>query len=182
MKTIWDRIHFWLESNALEVLASLRPGATQEQLRAAEEAMGVRFPEEVEIVYRVHDGQVRGLNHSFAPAFIEGDEWFSLERMVESWRVWKDLVEGGHFDGIESEPEGRIRSDWYHLGWIPVTGDGGGDSRCLDLAPAPGGRVGQIIRQIHDDGYRSVEADSLIEWFSAFADDLEAGEYTTHPD
>jgi cell wall assembly regulator SMI1 len=182
VKTIWDRIHFWLEANAPEVLASLRPGATRKQIRAAEKAMGVRFPEDVELVYRVHDGQQPTSKRYGVPGFIEGDEWYSLKQMVADWRLWKKLIEAGHFDEIESEPEGPIRTEWYHLGWIPLSGNDSGDSRCLDLAPAPGGRVGQIIRHIHDDPQRSVEADSLIEWFSDFADDLEDGEYVIHPD
>jgi cell wall assembly regulator SMI1 len=43
MKTIWDRIHVWLASHAPEVLASLRPGASEEELRSAEAEMGGVF-------------------------------------------------------------------------------------------------------------------------------------------
>src|SRR4051812_40325535 len=41
LTTIWDRIHVWLAANAPEVLASLRPGATDEAICAAEETMAV---------------------------------------------------------------------------------------------------------------------------------------------
>ena len=41
MKTIWDRIHVWLQANAPDVLASLRPGASDEQVRSAAQAASI---------------------------------------------------------------------------------------------------------------------------------------------
>src|SRR5262249_39429588 len=73
MKQIWERIHTWLRQHAPAVLDSLRPGATEETLRAAEEAMGVKLPADVRQSYRIHDGQSAG-EHGFAPGLIEGLE------------------------------------------------------------------------------------------------------------
>src|SRR4051812_22971766 len=126
MKLIWDRIHAWLADNAPEVLASLQPPATDVQIRAAEQDLGVSFPAglrprgtnvhtrpaeqargvsspaDVKAASRVHNGQAEG-PRGYPPAFLYGWEWLSLERMVDEWGVWKGLVEAGDFADCESE-------------------------------------------------------------------------------
>jgi cell wall assembly regulator SMI1 len=81
MKRIWDRIHVWLAANAPHVLASLRPGASEEQLRAAEATMGCRLPDDVRAAYRIHDGQEHGHD------LLYGRWWGSLENVVEWWQA-----------------------------------------------------------------------------------------------
>jgi cell wall assembly regulator SMI1 len=56
-----------------------------------------------------------------------------------------------------------------------LTGDFAGDHHCLDLAPAPGGDVGQVILWWHDDDKRTIQAKSFREWLDRFAYELEAG-------
>jgi cell wall assembly regulator SMI1 len=188
MKTIWDRIHVWLAANAPVVLESLRPGATDEAIRAAEEAMGVTLPDDVRACYRIHDGQQPVLvNVTYwpglraVPTFLYADPWLGLKEMVECWEVLHSLL--GEFSEVSSSPRGPIRSDWWHPKWLPVTKyGGGGDYHCLDLAPKSRGKVGQVIFWLHDDAARGVLAKSFTEWLAAFASDLERGQYTTAPD
>lgn len=40
-----------------------------------------------------------------------------------------------------------------------------GDGLCIDLDPAPGGTVGQVIRRLHDDDRRERVAASFTQWF-----------------
>src|SRR5262245_24778912 len=181
MKAVWDRIHVWLRAHAPEVLQSLRPGASEAQLRAAEQAMGVTLPDDVRACYAVHDGQGTG-PYGSSPGFLYGWEWCSLGRMVEEWRCWKGLLDTGTFDDNVGDPHGLVRPVWWHPGWIPLTCSGAGDNQCLDLAPATGGRVGQVIEMWHDDAHRAVLARSFAAWVAAFADELEDGAYSTSPD
>jgi cell wall assembly regulator SMI1 len=92
------------------------------------------------------------------------------------------LVDDGTFADLQSEPEGPIRTEWWHPKWIPLTADGGGNHRCLDLAPRRGGRMGQIISWWHDDAGRIVMARSFTRWLDDFAEELETGEWAWHPD
>jgi cell wall assembly regulator SMI1 len=184
----WARIHAWLAANAPVVLESLQPPATDEQLRDAEESMGVVLPADVRACYRVHDGQrpVPMLLRDWpdrqdVPRFLYGQQWLSLDRMVEHWRIKKGLLEEGAF-GHPGQPRGPIRPDWWHPKWVPLTADRLGYMNCLDLAPAEGGRVGQVIYWCHDDPSRGVVAPELTDWLAQFADALEQGEYTTVPD
>jgi cell wall assembly regulator SMI1 len=172
MKVIWDRIHSWLGQHAPAVLASLNAGATEEQLGAAEKALGVTFPADVRETYRLHDGQ-----GDDSPVFLYGREWLSLERMLDEWRVWKDLLDGGEFEGNTVNAPAGVQAVWWHPAWIPLTYNGGGDHHCLDLAPAPGGKVGQVVSMWHDYDDRSRLAWSFAEWLEAFADHLEEGRW-----
>jgi uncharacterized protein (TIGR02996 family) len=185
----WVRIHSWLKMHCPVVLASLGPPATDEQFRAAEQAMGVELPEEVKDCYRIHDGQrviptpVGYASHlRCIPAFLYGEDWPGLADMVERWRGMKELLDGGTFAKIKGQPRGPIRSDWWHPKWLPLTEDHSGHMRCLDLAPKGRGRVGQVIYWCHDDPSRGVLANSLPEWLTQFALSVERGEYTTAPD
>ena len=95
--------------------------------------------------------------------------------MFGQYKIWKELVEEGSFDDEESEPEGPIRKVHYHLKWIPLTHDGGGDHTLIDLAPAEGGQVGQLIDFSHETGPEGVAAPGLAEYLSVLADGFESG-------
>lgn len=171
MQELWSRLETWLRANATDVLETLRPGATEEQIAHAEALLSVQFPDDFKAAYRIHNGQDEG------SGLMDGREFLSLERIQDEWKVWKELLDGGDFGDVSSEPVGPIRTDWWHPAWIPITYDGSGNHDCLDLAPAAGGQVGQIIDFWHDDPSRSVAAASFGAWFAAFVEECEAGAY-----
>jgi len=175
MKCIFDRIHAWLKANAPEVLASLRPGATQEQIRAAERQMGVTLPDDVRAAYRIHDGQT-------GQDLFDGRMWLPLADVVSLWRRMK---EGCDEDGPpDAVPEGaEVRTDYWRPGWIHLAAGGRGDRLFVDLDPPPAGKVGQILLWWKDlDPPASVEMDSFADYLDDLASDLQSGVWTTHPD
>jgi len=177
MRATWDRIERWLRTHAPQVHESLRPGATDEQLDEAERRLGIILPEPVRQSYRIHDGQ-----ESDGPALIDAWEFLSLERIVDEWKVWKQLLDGGEFSRSRSQPDPGIRTDWWSPRWIPLTYSGSGDHHCLDLDPAPGGAVGQVLLMWHDMAERPLLAPSFEAWLGRFTDALEAGEYVFSED
>ncbi|MEH2106583.1 SMI1/KNR4 family protein [Nostoc sp.] len=174
MQEIWTRIEFWLKANTPQVLDTLNPGASESQIKAVEDALLIQFPDDVKSSYRIHNGQ-SGYNYGL----INGREFLSLERIQDEWQVWKELLDAGNFDGCESQPEPGIGicTDWWSPLWIPLTYDGAGNHDCLDLAPAKGGKVGQIIQMWHDDGERYLVASSFQNWLEEYATGLESGQY-----
>jgi hypothetical protein len=52
----WRRIEKWLSGHCPEVLASLLPGASDEEIAAFEEAIGRELPEDVRESCRIRDG------------------------------------------------------------------------------------------------------------------------------
>jgi cell wall assembly regulator SMI1 len=173
MKHIWQRIDAWLIRNAAPVASGLNPPASTKQLDDAEQFLGVTLPAEVCESYLLHNGQKFD-----SPGMMDGWELLSLQRICDEWKVWKDLLDGGDFAGIQSNGDGLlVRDDWWNSAWIPLTYSGSGDHHCLDLAPGPRGKSGQIIEMWHDDGARPVAAESFANWLSDFADELEANEF-----
>ncbi len=155
------------------MLASLNPPASDDALAETERLIGRPLPDDVRAAYRRHDGQ------AFNNGLFDGWDWLSLEGVRREWTVWKDLLDGGTFDGIENDAGGRdVVQDWWNPGWVPVTASGSGDNHCVDLAPGRRGKVGQVITMCHDYGARPVLAHSFQDWLADFADELEAGIYT----
>ncbi|QIF04516.1 SMI1/KNR4 family protein [Roseimicrobium sp. ORNL1] len=176
MKALWLRIDKWLAEHAPEVLAGLNPPATLEHIRAAEKRLGCEFPQDVMDSFLVHDGARPGCG------LWAGWDLLSLEGVVREWECWKELVDGGSFHQNKSVSDGDISDSWYDLNWIPLTYQAAGDNECLDLNPGEKGTVGQIISVYHDDANRGVVASSYRAWMTAFADDLEAGDFVLDED
>lgn len=172
MQTIWDRIEQWLRNNAPTVLAGLNPPATRDEIIQTEAILGISFPQDVVDTFLIHNGQA-----SQTPWLLDGWEFMSLERIVAEWKIWKDLLDGGDFEGSSSISTGYTVTDWWNDRWIPLTYDGAGNHHCLDLAPGDLGTSGQIIVMWHDDYPRKVIAVSYRAWLSDLADAFEAGEY-----
>jgi cell wall assembly regulator SMI1 len=172
MQEIWERIDAWLRVNASKVFDRLQPGASDSAIEAVENALSIQFPDDVKASYRIHNGQ----SDSDYGLMVDAQEFLSLERIQAEWSVWKGLLDKGSFEG-GSDPDQGIRADWYNAKWIPLTSDGCGDNYCLDLAPAEGGNVGQIIMMVHDDVDRQFLAPSFRSWLEDYATKLESGEY-----
>jgi hypothetical protein len=64
---------------------------------------------------------------------------------------------------------------WFDPRWVPLTRSGRGDALCVDLAPAAGGVLGQIIEWIHDEPVRKVRASSWAELLAARGEVLASG-------
>ncbi|APR84740.1 glucan synthase 1-related protein [Minicystis rosea] len=168
----FQRIERWLLANAPGLHAELRPPATPEQIAAAEAKLGVRFPDDVRALYRLHDGQGRD-----GSGLLGGWTWLDLAHVVSEWQIWKDLLDKGTFGANDGgDPGPGVRGNWWNPRWIPLTYSGSGDHHCIDLAPADGGAEGQIIRMWHDMEGRSLVAASLSTWLERTADELESGE------
>jgi cell wall assembly regulator SMI1 len=178
MKRVFDRIHVWLADNAPEVLASLRPGATETAIRAAEVAMGVTLPEDVRAAYRIHDGQVGP-----APDFLYGYGWSRLEEVVDTWRWLAQLMRDAGAAPARTRKGDATRGDYWHRAWVPLATREDGGLFCLDLDPGPAGDAGQVIYWWRDmPSPRRVAAGSFRDWLEDFAGELEDGEWASHPE
>ncbi len=175
VKQSWKRIEAWLKANDPERAKSLAKPATAKQISDAEKKMKVKLPSDVKQTYQIHNGQ------KYSSSLVMDDDHGSyyllpLNEMVKEWKVWTELMDGGEFEGEQSAGEKGIRSDaWYNRKWIPILSNGGGDSLCVDLDPARGGKAGQIISMNHEEDSRALIASSLAELLSNLVADLEAG-------
>lgn len=173
----WKRFENWLTSHYKEAHEDLNPPASDEQIRALEEALSVTLPADFAQFLKAHNGQAGD-----AGWIIDGSELLSVERIIDEWQVWHDLLINGHFDDYDEERNNGVKNDWWNAKWIPFTYDGGGNHLCLDLDPAKDGHHGQIITMWHDDSEREVQATSFHAWFTQYVDDIEAGKYVYSAD
>ena len=158
----------------------LNDGATDEDFERLEEVLGYALPEDFKEIYRVHNGEKEGY-------CLMGEEWLSIDRIIDEYKIWKELYDGGDFSEDDKDygcnPEEGIKPDfWWNPKWISLTADGGGNGKMIDLDPSKEGKRGQIIQMWHDDADRSIEAQSLKDFFEKYAQDLEKGLYVIHPD
>ena len=163
-------------------LSFVNAGASEADFAELEQTLGYALPEEFKELYRVANGET-DIGSVFA-----GEEWLSIERIIDEYNIWQELYQNGTFqedDGTPygCEPEAGIKPDfWWNPKWISLTADGGGNGKMIDLDPSKEGKRGQIIQMWHDDADRSIEAESLKDFFEKYAQDLEKGLYVIHPD
>ena len=156
----------------------LNAGASEADFAKLEQTLGYALPEEFKELYRVANGETD------IGAVFAGEEWLSIERIIDEYDIWQALHADGSFQnddgsdfGCQPEDAGIKPDFWWNPKWIPLTADGSGNSKMIDLDPAEQGRVGQIIQMWHDDAAREKEAASLREFLQNYVRDLEAGLY-----
>lgn len=174
VESSWRRIDAWLARVAPGLAGRMNPGASPGGIAEAEKGLGMELPEAVRASYLVHDGS------GVMALFPQGD-YLSLRQMLDEYARWKCLVEEGLGDE-GGDPEGPIQKVHCHPRWIPITDFRSGDHLMIDLAPAEGGKVGQLINFSHETGPEDVVAPGLAEYLAHLADGLEAGAATIGDD
>ncbi|WP_207393349.1 SMI1/KNR4 family protein [Duganella aceris] len=173
----WLAFELWLRVHWPDGLKDLCPPATDDEIRSLETMLGAKLPHDYVEFLKVHNGQ-----QGCAGGLFDNSEFLSTTEIIEQWKVWKDLLDSGDFEGYKSEPEAGVRDDWWNPKWIPFIHNGSGDHHCLDLAPGIDGQEGQVITMWHDMGTRAVEANSFKLWFAKYVDAVIAGKYVYSED
>ncbi|WP_374536620.1 SMI1/KNR4 family protein [Chitinimonas taiwanensis] len=166
MAQAWAQLEAWLKQEEPALLRSLGKPASPEALAELEAKLKLSLPDDFKAALSVHDGQ-----KGEEPLF-EGEFFLSTKGVLSQWRTWTKLMKSPDMAECSGAPDEGIRPDWFHPAWIPFTHDGMGNHLCLDLDPAEGGQVGQIIRVWHDDDERQLIAPSFAVWFSRFVRSL----------
>ncbi len=172
MKETWERIERWFAENAPEFRIRLLPGAFEADIEALEADLSVTLPESFRASLLVHNGQ-----HGLARPLVEEWQLASVADVRREWEVMQEIYDRGAFTDTAVNPIGPVQPVWWLPQWIPFAYNGAGDLLCLDMAPAPGGSVGQIVTFWHTQETRQVLAPDFGEWLATFAADLWAGKY-----
>lgn len=156
-------------------------GYSEEEILAAEAALGLRLPEDVRALYRaVHDdSKWNGL--------LGRQSLLPLDEVVHEYLAgvpgsygWDDGLFTVNPVVFESYPAGRVRrisrSDW----WVTIASDWSGNWWAVDLDPAPQGTPGQVIEYGRDlvgpVGYRAGSVSALLrQAVDALSDGTEHG-------
>jgi cell wall assembly regulator SMI1 len=144
-------------------------GATEAELAAAEERLGIALPGELKALYRVTRARWEDWDDSYeiaARVFEEvGCELLSLDEVYvadtcsrpSSWRF-------ASMEAVDTPPDAAVQGLVGSPGWIVFGDTGGGDRIAVDLTPGPGGHTGQIIVISHEESVGAgLVSDSLTE-------------------
>ncbi len=186
MADTWSRLGSVLAQKFPGIVkGSLRQGATLDEIRAVEDAIGVEFPPDLREAYLHFDGVAVGSDKVFTreeriPRLILGGcEWVRLEYVVTIWQQFRQVMaaqlpEFG--DPGEPRPEWKVRDAlWIDPLWIPVGFGYDGKYAACDMHPAPAGILGQLISTSPGGGDEAVLASSFESYFSRFVLGLERG-------
>ena len=172
---VWWELEKRLIAAFPPLLAKLPAGATTAAIEQIERTFGHPLPPLVREVYRLHDGI--GM-----PAFIQRGEYkcsslshlLSLQEALDEWQSLTRALESGAFANTKiANVEGPVRPHWWNRRWLPISSNGAGDCYCIDMDPAPGGTVGQVVSFWHDDADRHVVAADIAEYLLGYVDEGE---------
>lgn len=173
---LWQRIDQWLATHAPRILEELNPGASETDLAEAEAALGFALPEDFKTFYHVHNGggiELLGLLEHMSEGL------YSLQGIVAN-RWINELPIAAEPADFLTTPERRpppVQPVMWHPGWVIFAGSINGTyNLSLDLAPATGGQVGQIILHEEAVGPTLVIAPSLQMLLTQWVEWLESGD------
>jgi cell wall assembly regulator SMI1 len=168
---IWTRLERWLQDNTPTLYESMQKGASEKQIQELEQHLGVILPEDYKTFLKCCNGQ-----SDTAEAGFYNGELLSSNNVKFQWDIWQKLLNEGSFENSKSKPDKGIRNAWWNPRWIPFTHDGGGNHLCLDLEPAEGGTVGQVITMWHDSQERELMFPNCTAWLEHVLEGLESGQ------
>ncbi|MDX3134669.1 SMI1/KNR4 family protein [Streptomyces europaeiscabiei] len=141
----WSRIEVWLAENAPRTFAKLAPPAEPSAITAAEEAIGLTFPDPLTESLLRHDGT--GYAVLLPPFWMPS----STHGILKAWRRRTEIYASIFADAEDTDPEAED-GPWWHRQWIPFAADGGGGELVIDQRPTRlRGRIGDAF---HQDGCR----------------------------
>lgn len=170
MLDLLQRLDAWRQNQSGEG-PTIPPGATQEEFQEAEAALGVRLPEDLRSAFALR-------NPFWLP--LRG-EMQTIQEVVDLWNLYCGVWTTDAW-GSRSIPTGPVRPDWWNPRWIPIAFFPQGNCYFVDLDPAPGGQIGQIV--FYDcgdprikliDPKTEVVAACFRHWVEKLATDLERG-------
>jgi molybdopterin molybdotransferase len=143
---------------------------------SAEAALGQSLPGDYRESLLIHDGQVPD-QFGCSPGFLFGLNLYPIAKAASRRQGLLDLVARGLGQDLSISTHGPVRPAWWDRLWVPIADDGNNNYCCLDLNPAAGGHVGQVVKVWNESNLRSVQSRSFRDWLTVFADLLEVGEF-----
>ncbi|MEO0964100.1 MAG: SMI1/KNR4 family protein [Planctomycetota bacterium] len=176
MESAWRSLEAALTEHAKPLVKGLKPGATEDDLARLQKKLRRPLPAELADLYRVHSGAKRifpeGGPRNSSPAYS-----LIQPKFVAGQHKPCTLEEQGITgESINNDP--GVQAEYWLPEWIPFAETWGIDRLCLDLAPAPGGKIGQVIELRKHDLKRQLIADSLVDWLEMIAERLASRRYS----
>jgi cell wall assembly regulator SMI1 len=167
VRNAWKDIEKWYGENTPNLLQSLQPGASEQQLNDFETRVGFSLSKDYWASLKIHNGNV----------YVHDYCYLSLEGVLVNWEIMTNLVKRGDFDDRSSLGQGVIQNVWWHSKLIPFAEDSAGNQLCIDMSPGPDGVLGQIVYYETEEGLLVSPYTSFLEWLTNYRDELYQGMY-----
>ncbi|RPE35988.1 SMI1/KNR4 family protein [Kitasatospora cineracea] len=129
----WRRIDAWLAMHSAFDLAALNPPATADEVRDAEQALGIQLPGDLAESLRCHNGL------STWATLLPEQSPLSVSGIVDRWQTRMDVATEN--DGLTTRPWDD--EPWWHPLWVPWAESADGVAQVIDQRPSPNpGRLG----------------------------------------
>ena len=171
------------------IKSRLRGSASEDEIYSAEKSLGLAFPAELKYFLSCHDGQdfyTSGSGYADPlipmmrqPANGNGYSHYWLcgtKEIVECTTSYRDEVECFQHERFEI-----IGPAHYHDQFIVFTSTENADCLVIDLAPEPGGIVGQIVLYSTQSPQLIVLAPDLETFLQSLAADYRKGRFRHSP-
>lgn len=175
-----NELELWLETHIPEVSADLLPGATEEELRAFSDSIGIELPDQFRQLYAWHNGQGMAVNSG--PWY--GLNFLPLPRVQHECEMWRQVLKKSSPESLielnntmESTPPRFVRRQYANERWIPFAYDCGGNYLGIDLDPDDEGTFGQVINFGRDEERKIAVATSINAFIRWMLGELKAGNF-----
>ena len=155
--------------------------ASEDDLAAVEERLGVVLPPDLRALYGITDGDGDLINPLF-----DRHEWLPLSEIGEQDDEWLHISQEWQYEPwrrtvFDTRPPGTVRRSPLRPGWIRFAFDTGGNWLAVDLDPGPNGRPGQVIKVGVDYTDRpTYVTDSVTTFLRRLVEALERGDHVRH--
>ena len=184
IRSIWQRLESWGESNAPNMLEDLNPPADDAAISVLEDQLGLQLPDAFKTTLQIHDGENDGWP---CKVFADRGAFLPATRIADEWRQRQEIA--GQIDlDDDMDPEelaregiisvsGPVNAVMFDRAWIPIMDCNGDVFWALDFNPANGGVAGQVIEVDWECCSWTVIAKSFQELLESYVDELEAGAF-----
>ncbi|MGP4043848.1 hypothetical protein [Streptomyces sp. 2A115] len=162
----WRRITGWLQHNAPDSYAALRPGAGPAAIAALEGDLGIQIPVELHVLWMLTAGDDGANGWGCLPG---NEALMPLDAVAAAYRSWMDAQ--AHEDTFNARRPEYDRITVWKAAWVPVVSYGAADRTSGLYLDAATGYLGRWSRYNEAPGE---ELDTLVSYLEEAADMLEA--------
>lgn len=165
----WRAVEAWDARHPLAQESLLEEPANDAQFVLMKSMLPVAIPANLLALLRQHNGAGKGWYCFSDGNFLSASEISSL--YTEAIRLDKEIFANQPVDHIEAVGPVQVDFSW-RAGWVPFL-KRNKEPVCIDLEPATGGNIGQIIEVDREGGKCSVLAPSLEDYLKSIVVELE---------
>jgi cell wall assembly regulator SMI1 len=147
VKTLWARLCALLRLQPGLERLPFNPGCTDQQLTELETILGTRLPADYGALLKLANGQSDwdANNLTFPPYTLV---FLSTDEVAATWRTYFAAADAADFDLSD---DGKVRETIDNPCRVPIAVDeSAGAFLCIDHAPGPKGRSGQLVMNLDE--------------------------------